>query len=221
VQNEWLAVSPFKHGITLREQEHPIRYFTDQEMHRILDACVGPIAHVRPMIEFCLLTDCRTAEMLCLRWEDVDFEGSRIHFRNTKTAVDRFVKMGLELRRLLYNLPRFEGCEWVFPSPRILRPYGHTSKKYQRFLPQFPRKVWNTIRKRAMLTDKAAVPYGFRRTSATILAKNLGLHEAQEILGHSDIATTRRYAAVVADTYDRAAEVLEERVSRAVNGGRQ
>lgn len=220
VNNEWLAINPIRRGVMMREREHTIRFFSEEEIERILDTCVGPLAHIRPMLEFCLLTGSRTAEMLMLKWEDVDFDGSRIHFRNTKTAQDRFVKMGIALRRLFYDLPRFEGCDYVFPNPLTKRPYGHYSKKYGRFIPGFPRKVWQKIRKQAMLTDAGAVPYTLRRTAATILAKNLGLHEAQEILGHANISTTRKYAAVTSDTYDRAAEVLEGSIKNERDRGR-
>lgn len=218
VDNEWLVANPIRRGVMLRAGAQTIRYFSDDEIDRLLESCTGTLSHLRPMIEFCLLTGCRTAEMLLLKWADVDFEGDRIHFRHTKTAHDRFVKMGRELRRLLYDLVRAEGCDYVFPNPITLRPYGHWSKKYKRFIPSFPRKAWSEIKKRAEITDREAVPYTFRRTAATILAKSLGLHEAREILGHSSITTTQKYAAVTSDTYDKAAEVLERRVVKRKRG---
>ncbi|MBI4468110.1 MAG: site-specific integrase [Acidobacteria bacterium] len=167
------------------------------------------------MIEFCLLTGCRTREMLRLEWNDVDWEGSWIHFRNIKTAHDRVVAMWLELRMLLNNLRRFEGSSHVFPNPKTGKPFGHYSTGYSRSFPQFPRKPWKVVCERANLTDSLATPHTFRRTVGTILAKNLGLQADAEILGHSDPSITRRYAGVLSETYDRAAQVLETSLAKA------
>jgi integrase len=217
VLNEWLAVNPLaRANLLLTENKGVPRFFTDEEIERILTACYGELEYYRPMIEFCLLTGCRTREMLLLTWDAVDFEGSRIHFHNTKTKHDRFVIMSMELRRLLSNLPRLS--EYVFPNPKTGQPYGHFSERYGKLFPQFPRKAWEMIRKRAGLTDTLATPYTFRRTAATVLAKSLGLHEAAEILGHADIKTTMIYAKVVSETYNQAAEILETKLRKA-NGG--
>ncbi len=104
---------------------------------------------------------------------------------------------------------------FIFPNPKTGKPFGHASREYERFFPQSPRKAWEIIAKRANLTDRLATPYTFRRTAGTILAKDLGLQGAAEILDHSELSTTRCYVGVVSETHDRAAQVLETSIRRA------
>jgi integrase len=200
-----------------RENHQTPKFYTPDEIKRMLDACTGELECYRPMIEFQLLTACRTGEMLLLKWEDVDFEGSRIHFRNTKTAQDRFVEMGIELRRLLVRLPRLAGCPWVFPNLATKEPYGYPSKAKGQYKPQFPRKAWQKIVKRAGLIDRGAIPYALRHTAATVIARDHSLNEAKAILGHSDLKTTLRYAQVASDAFSRAATLLEDLLKQAAH----
>lgn len=217
VKDGKLGTSPMGDGKAefFKANHETPRFYSDDELKRLLDACSGEFAHLRPMLEFAVLTGCRTGEMLTLRWDDVDFGNSRIHFRNTKTSYDRFVAMGLRLRRLLHGVSKKEECEWVFPNPATGTPYGYYGAG-KRLKPAFPRTPWEKIVAKAGVLDRRAIPYALRHTAATIIAREHSLHEAAAILGHSSLETTRIYAQVASEAYERAATVLEDRLERAI-----
>jgi integrase len=217
VRHGWLTVNPLAQArLLLRENLSTPRILSDDELERIFNACTGDLAYMKSLLEFLLLSGCRPREVLLLEWRDIDWQMSRVHLRNTKVGHDRIIAMGMRLRQVLTSIPRLSDT-WVFVNPQTLKPYGHTSKRFNIFRPTFPEKMWRRVLQQAGITDPDVTVYCFRRTAATLLAKQLGLHEAARVLGHVNLSTTTRYAAVTSDVYDKAAELLEEKVRQAAS----
>lgn len=82
---------------------------------------------------------------------------------------------------VLSTMPRSMKCEWAFANPQTNKP----------FVSVFC--AWNTARKNAGLADVRV--HDLRQSFARLLV-NSGrtLYEVQQILGHTQVKTTQRYA---------------------------
>ncbi|HID00895.1 MAG TPA: site-specific integrase, partial [Piscirickettsiaceae bacterium] len=100
---------------------------------------------------------------------------------------------------LLAQVPRIEGCEYVFANPDTGRPY--TQIFY----------AWDTARKRAGLDDLRI--HDLRHSFASFLVNSgRSLYEVQKILGHTQIKTTQRYAHLSQDSLVSAANCAAKAV---------
>jgi integrase len=71
----WLSRNPFGRGesvISRADENSRNRILTREEEARLLAACAGPRAHIRPLLICALDTGLRKGEMFKLRWSDVD-----------------------------------------------------------------------------------------------------------------------------------------------------
>jgi integrase len=158
-------------------------------------------------------TGCRISEARLARWEQFRLDGDRPVWRVVGKGSAR---RGPKLRDLALHqsavtvLRRWRrACPsrvWVFPSPRLSgRPLTD-----------------GTIRRRVYeIADAAGVddrvnPHRWRHTVATAALDGTGnLAAVQDLLGHADPATTRRYASV---SFDRMFEVVDAVVAYATPG---
>lgn len=85
-----------------KEVEHQTRWITPAEAVRLLD---GSAAHLRPLIQFILSTGARMSEALDLQWTDIDLNGARAVFRDTKTGADRIASLPPAAVVSLANMP--------------------------------------------------------------------------------------------------------------------
>lgn len=88
----WLVRTPFNSGaplISKADETHRDRVLSREEEERLLAACAGKRAHLRPLLIAALDTGCRRGELLQLTWQDVDFEGRTIRIRATTTKTQR------------------------------------------------------------------------------------------------------------------------------------
>ena len=149
-------------------------------------------------IRLLMFTGCRKSEILELKWEHVDFEGSCLRLPTSKTG-KKVVVLGAPALDILSALPRVEKNPYVLPG-----------KAKGRHLVGLP-KIWERIRERAGL-DWATL-HILRHSFATFGAgAGLGLPIIGKLLGHKDAATTQRYAKVDMDP----AKVAADRISKGI-----
>ena len=134
-----------------------------------------------------ILTGARKREVLDAKWKDFDLARRLWRIPTTKSGKARFVPLSDGAIGLLQNVPRLEGVDYVFPHPIKGVPYA--SIFY----------AWHKARTLAGLTDVRL--HDLRHSHASFLV-NAGrtLYEVQHILGHSQVATTQRYAHLSPDT---------------------
>lgn len=154
----------------LPENNQKTQVLTIQQVRDLADAASEP---VRAAIWVGLLTGCRRGEVCKIKAEDIGADVIRIEAGNTKTLRYREVPIVPALRPWLAHLPlaiTFEGVKSGIRRARV----------------------------------KAGLPgIGFhilRHSCATILLAppiNAGMEVVREILGHSSIKTTERYAHVL------------------------
>ncbi|MGH2556572.1 MAG: site-specific integrase [Actinomycetota bacterium] len=147
----------------------------------------------------------RRAETCALRWEDVDFEGSRVHIRRAlckgvngpkelkppKTGRERTLIVGRDLFEQIQALRRPQG--WIFESGRIGTGPWHPDWPGHRF---------------KKLMRRLEMPYtlhSLRHFVATqLLARGLPVTQVAHFLGHKDPSVTMDlYANHVVDDIQR------------------
>lgn len=188
---EGVTTNPAK-GVKPFQENNKIERFVTQEesmaLKEALEQSHNP--QLRFIIAFLLVTGSRKNEALRAQWGDIDFEfrvwsvplsksGKVRHITLSDTAV-RFLHMVREFNRQMLG-EAFEGCQFVFPNPKTLRPF--VSIFYS----------WDSSRKRAGLADVRI--HDLRHTFASTLVNNgVSLYEVQKLLGHAHIRTTERYS---------------------------
>ncbi|MDM7322452.1 MAG: integrase arm-type DNA-binding domain-containing protein [Gammaproteobacteria bacterium] len=70
-------------------------------------------------LRFVILTACRSGEARFARWREIDMERGlwTIPAERMKAGREHIVPLSDQALALLRDLPRIEGCDWVFPSP--------------------------------------------------------------------------------------------------------
>ncbi len=176
-------------GIEKYPEQSRRRYLTDDEYARLGSALrttklsPGP----RAAIELLLLTGCRPQEIATLKWAHVDLPGAALHLPDSKT-VRKTIHLAPPAVAVLGRWPRFAGSPYVFPGT------GHRVKGAHLHATTLAH-VWAGLRTTAKLEDVRLYD-ACRHSFASVAVSRHGLSLAQigEQLGHSQPATTARYA---------------------------
>jgi integrase len=173
---------------------------TAKEEHRrtVLDPFA--VAAIRLLI----LTGARLREILHARWEHVDFERGILFLPDSKTG-RKPVYLSAATLAILANLPRLEGNPHVIAGIKDGAPRADL------------KKPWAAITKAAGLEGLRI--HDLRHSFASIGAgASLGLPIIGKLLGHTQAATTHRYAHLDADPMRRAAETIGATIAAAMGG---
>jgi integrase len=173
----------------LHVPKRPDRILSKEEEERLLAACYRVHdPHLRPAVIVALNSGMRKGEILGLRWDCVDLESRTVQILNSKSEFsDRRVPMNETLLALFLDLEPGRTTEFVFPS---FRKAGARLRD--------PKKGF------AKAVRLAQIPHirfhDLRHTFATRLVRaGVDLITIQQLLGHSKITTTSRYAHSLAD----------------------
>ena len=159
------------------------RYLSREEVGRlndVLDRYEPATPHMVAAIRLLLLTGARSNEIKTLKWSYIDLDNGRINLPDTKTG-KRSIPISEPVRRVLQVIPRVPGSPWVIAGRQ---PDAHV---------QDLQKFWQRVREEAGLQEVRI--HDLRHTFASFgLAANLSLRIVGDLLGHSQPATTARYA---------------------------
>ncbi len=164
------------------------RYLSVDEAERLYEAVRASentmLQYIVPML---ILTGARKREVLDAQWQDFDLARRIWRIPMSKSGKSRYVPLGDGAMTVLSTMPRSMKCEWAFANPQTNKP----------FVSVFC--AWNTARKNAGLADVRM--HDLRHSFASLLV-NSGrtLYEVQQILGHTQVKTTQRYAHLSQDT---------------------
>jgi integrase len=157
------------------------------------------IAAVRLLI----LTGARAGEILSLRWEHVDLASGCLRLPTSKTGRKLIHLNGPALEVLSNCARRRTESPWVIEGGKAGRPLVNI------------RKPWHRMRQSAGLTDVRL--HDLRHSFASVaVAGGLSLPMIGALLGHSQPATTARYAHLAADPLRAAAELIGARLGAAM-----
>jgi len=201
-------------GIARNHEEPRQRFFSQQELARIVDALdaygKAPRAgSAADAIRLCLLCGCRPQEARLARWEQFEEPGIWVkpssHMKVRREHRLPLSPAAIELIERLRKRCK-EGSPWVFPG-------RHPGEPVQQLL-----HCWNFVRQHAGLGMDARL-YTLRHSFASVGAGGgLSLHILGKLLGHSNAATTQRYAHLADDPLREAAEKIGAVIDGATNG---
>jgi integrase len=117
----WLDSPPqelFRKLISPANETKRDRLLTIDEQKRLLAACVGRRAHIRPLVVAAIDTTLRRGNLVRLTWADVDFGDRVIRIKKTSTKTEQPVTIGLttRLQAELYRLWHFSDKQ---PETRV------------------------------------------------------------------------------------------------------
>jgi integrase len=155
-------------------------------------------------IRLLILTGARLREVLHARWEHVDFERGVIFLPESKTG-KKPIYLSAAAIAVLSTLPRIEGNPHIIPGERAGQPRVDLQRP------------WTAVTKAGRLEGLRI--HDLRHSFASVGAgASLRLPIIGKLLGHSQAATTHRYAHLDADPVRRAAETIGATIAAAMGG---
>lgn len=194
--------------LKLKEPAENIKYLKDwQTAQRIIDRAAP---HLKPIIYTALYTGMRLGNILTLKWENIDFTSGMITIkvkdRTKEGGKNLTIPMIAKLAEILQAQPHIN--EYVF----------NFHKKPIKSIMSAWRSIFYKRNEKGVFTKQLKDPtlpyvnfHTLRHTAATwILKKTNNLRITKEILGHSDIKTTMKYAHVLDEEKRRALDAVFE-----------
>jgi integrase len=161
------------------------RFLSDAELPRFLAECKKSASqHLYLAVMLAITTGARQAEIMWLRWRQVDLARGLIRLDKTKNGDQRSLPIVAEVEPLLRERRSQSGAiqldGFIFPSPIADRK------------PASVRRAFNIACRRAEITNFRW--HDLRHTHASLLAMNgASLPEIGAALGHRSEASTKRY----------------------------
>ncbi|MBF0213008.1 MAG: tyrosine-type recombinase/integrase [Magnetococcales bacterium] len=189
----WEGTNPATRIRHFKEQSRD-RFLSSEEIQRFLNALAEePSDVIRSFFMVSLLTGARRANVLAMRWDQIDLDRSVWKIPETKNGRPVTVPLVPMVAELLKSMD--QGSDWVFPSPRSSAS-GHL---------QEPRKAWERILARAGIED--AHIHDLRRTMGSWQAiTGASLPVIGKSLGHASQQATAIYARLNLDPVRAAME---------------
>ncbi len=175
----WVEVSPTRNITKLKESRGRVRYLTDAERVRLLDACKSNLFII---VVLALSTGARKMEILSLKWKDIHLDQNAIILHETKNNEIRRLPLVGQAYELLQWLDDYKKDinSYVFPSDN---PIKHINIEYR----------WRKALKEADIKDFRF--HDLRHSCASYLAMNgANPTEIAEILGHKSLQMVSRYS---------------------------
>lgn len=199
----WIAKSPFRKGesiISVADERKGFRVMSRDEEDRLLAACKGRIAHLRPILICAVDTGMRAGEIFKLRWKDIHKGYIQIPALNTKRIITRPVPVSDRLKeefKTLWEKSTKEESELVFGVTTVKKSFASACR-----LARIEHGEPNGLSLRCL-----------RRTAGTrLIQAGLSREEVGKILGHSrdTHVTYQHYLSADDRTIDRARELLNQ-----------
>lgn len=176
---EWDAVksNPVKKVKLLKEPPGRLRYLSQDEVPKLLDACNG---YLRSIVITALNTGMRKGEILALKWQEVDLHHRKITVKKPKNNEVRVIPINETLYQELSELYEDSDSDYVFANGDGQR-FGDIKKGFSLAL------------ERAEIEDFHF--HDLRHTFGSYLVmQGIDLKTVQQVMGHKEIKTTMRYS---------------------------
>lgn len=178
----WLEHNPARRVRRLKEPPGRLRFLSEEERARLLDACRA--SHDRrlyPLVLMALSTGARQGELLALRWRAIDFDRGYVVIEASKNGDRRSLPLSGPLGEVLQEMARVRRLETDLVFAGTLGTV------------HFPKKPWIKALAEAGIEDFTF--HDLRHTAASYLAMSgATLMEIATVLGHRTLAMVKRYA---------------------------
>ncbi|HZX32615.1 MAG TPA: site-specific integrase [Rhodocyclaceae bacterium] len=199
---DWNIINPAR-GLLLKQSEGRLRWITEQEARSLLQAArSGDAPHLEDFIRLALHTGMRRNEILNLEHARIDLPGNRIHLSGdqTKSGRRRIIPINRIAREAIQNRMAWNESQGLTHTRLFLQRNGK------------PVVQINTAFKNA--TQRAGIEdfriHDLRHTFASwLVSSGVPLPEVRDLLGHSSIRQTERYAHLAPGRLEAAVAVLD------------
>ena len=198
--------NPCRHVEKYSERKRE-RMLSAEEFSRLGDVLgrSGRSPYVIAAIKLLVFTGARLREILGLRWNWIDFERGEARLPDSKSGA-KTVHLPPPALAVLAELPRVEGNPYVI----VGNVGGQELVNLE--------KPWRAIRKDAGLHDVRL--HDLRHAFAAVAASSgMGLPIIGKMLGHTQAATTHRYAHIASDPVKAATATVAGKIADAMQGG--
>jgi integrase len=181
---QWLERNPCETVAKSKENSGRVRFLSDDERVRLLDACrTHPDLYLAVVLA--LTTGARQAEIMGLRWGQIDFRRQVITLHETKNGDRRAIPLVGEPFTLLRERAKVRDLK----DDRIFPPTKKAKKAEYLDL----RQPWEAALKTAAIADFHW--HDLRHTAASYLAMSgVSLVEIAKVLGHRTLQMVARYS---------------------------
>ena len=181
---QWVEKNPCDNVKKPEENRGRVRFLSDEERPRLLDAC-RPHADLYLAVLLALTTGARQAEIMTLRWGQIDFKRQVITLDKTKNGETRAIPLVGEAFKLLTERGKIRSLT----DDRIFPPTGRAKKAECLDL----RQPWEKALRTAEIANFHW--HDLRHTAASYLAMSgVSLVEIAKVLGHRTMQMVNRYA---------------------------
>lgn len=175
----------------------------DARAYPLMPTISGHFAdYLKPLVLLALNTGLRRGELFTLLWRAIDMQKKILTVvgENAKSGHTRHVPLNSEAMELLKNWKRQSKGEYVFSSPVTNLPFNNINN------------AWETLRTKAKLSDFRF--HDLRHSFASkLVMSGVDLYTVKELMGHSTIQMTERYAHLAPEHKASAVEKLVMPVS--------
>ena len=181
---QWLEKNPCTNVKKPAESKGRVRFLSDDERPRLLDAC-RPHADLYLAVVLALTTGARQAEIMTLRWGQIDFKRQVITLPKTKNGETRSIPLVGEANTLLKERAKVRNIK----DDRLFPPNENAKKAQNINL----RQPWEAALKKAAIANFHW--HDMRHTVASFLAMSgVSLVEIAKLLGHRTMQMVARYS---------------------------
>lgn len=206
---EWrlctLSVSPAA-GVSERYDPAKIdRFLTHDEAQKLTEAVQSSRNKMLfPIVGFLLMTGARRSEALHAQWSHIDLNRKMWVVPLSKSGKPRQITLSMkaltflaQARKTSNAYPAAKMSPYVFPNLKTGKPFENLFNS------------WDYARKRAGLKDVRM--HDLRHSFASALVNNgHSIYDVKELLGHSSVQTTQRYAHLSQDRLNQATESVSD-----------
>jgi integrase len=184
--------NPVKAVKFLPEDNLQFRALTEAEEQALIEHC-SP--YLQDLVVFAVNTGLRHGEILNLKWEEVDLERSMLRMLVRKNRRILEVPLNEKAETVVRAWHGMKKCPYVFYNPE-------TGDQFK--------DLWLGLKKACRKAGLEGITWHtFRHTFASRLTrKGVDLVTVKELLGHSEVSVTMRYAHTNHDTKARAVKLL-------------
>lgn len=192
------------HGVKRFPDKKGHRYLSPQEIANLGVALSeakekGLNPQAINILKLLIFTGARKGEIEALKWREIDFDRQYLRLEDSKTG-QKNLPLNAPALEILSAISRLVGSDYVFPAFRGNGFYEGTPK------------VWRNVRSLAGLEDVRL--HDLRHSFASVaVSDGASLPIIGALLGHTDSATTQRYAHLHDDPIKATSDMVGNRIN--------
>jgi integrase len=208
----WVRENPVTRVSMEKEPSGRVRYLTDEEFEKLLNACPE---WLRPIVLTARHTGLRRENIMSLEWHQVDLLRRVITVERTKNGERLGIPINETLMGLFKKLSkvRYIGSEYVFYHPSAKKKNAKGTFNGRRYY-----EVKTAFRK--ALNQAGIQNFRFHDLrhcfASALVQRGADLYEVQRLLGHKSQAMTQRYAHLAPENLRKAVLRLDGKKSEKV-----